>query len=599
MRAMSATEPLPRVAVLSAALADQIAAGEVVERPASVVKELVENSVDAGAKRVDVELEGGGSTLIRVVDDGHGIHADDLELALARHGTSKVRTASDLVEVHTLGFRGEALASMAAVARVEVRSRPADAERGALRVVVGGETASAQPVGMPFGTQVEVAELFANVPARRKFLRSQATEVGHCSEAILRIGLVHSHVHFRLSHGGRELVDLPATDTGTRVQQVLGRRMQGGLHHVEGEDDGVRVTAWLGEPAAAGRSTAGIYLVVRRRVVRERSLLQILSQVFGAWLDPGHHPMACLSVEPPQGGVDVNVHPQKAEVRFRDPQVVYAAVRRVLADGLAHAPWADAPAPADVGSDVADRAADAMERVPSPGRGYSLTTRAASAGYADHKRGMAADVQALRGEAAAEAPPPTVGDESPVYLTCLPGPVGLFADGGDLLAVDLRALRSHLVYRRLRRDLGGEGVAAQALLSPVVIERSQADVGLCSGAREELRRLGVELEAFAEDAVIVRAVPAHLRSCVEEADVRDLVDRIVPWLRLRARDQTDDRAQARAALEAIAATKGPDPAPRLARRWLGELLAENVDLDDVPGVRRWSASALTSGGESS
>jgi DNA mismatch repair protein MutL len=582
--------------VLSAALADQIAAGEVVERPASVVKELVENAVDADATRVDVELEGGGTGRIRVVDDGHGIHPDDLELAMARHGTSKVRTASDLVEVHTLGFRGEALASMAAVARVEVRSRPADADRGASRVVVGGQVVGTQPVGMPFGTQVEVEELFANVPARRKFLRSQATEVGHCSEAILRIGLVHPNVHFTLSHGGRELVDLPVTEASTRIAQVLGRRMQGSLHHVEGAEDRVRVTGWLGEPEAAIRSTAAIYLVVRRRVVRERSLTQILGQVFGAWLDQGRHPVACLVVDPPEGGVDVNVHPQKAEVRFREPQTVYAAVRRVLADGLAQAPWASTPAPTDVRSEVADRATDALAKVPSSARGYALSTRAASEGYAAHKRAVAADVEALRGGAAAEAQPPSQEDESPVYLACLPGPVGLFADGGDLLAVDLRALRSHLVYRRLLRDLGGEGVAAQALLSPVVIERSHADVELCTAAQDELRRLGVELEAFAEDAVIVRAVPAHLRSCVEETDVRDLVDRIVPWLRLRARDQSDDRAQSRAALQAIAATKGQDPAPRLARRWLGELLAENVVLDDVPGIRRWSASVLTSGG---
>jgi DNA mismatch repair protein MutL len=452
---------------------------------------------------------------------------------------------------------------------------------------------------MPFGTQVEVAELFASVPARRKFLRSQATEVGHCSEAILRIGLVHPHVHFTLSHGGRELVDLPATDAGMRVAQVLGRRMQGGLHQVDGEEDGVRVTAWLGEPDAAVRSTAGIYLVVRRRVVRERSLLQILAQVYGAWLDPGHHPVACMIVDPPEGGVDVNVHPQKAEVRFRDSQTVYAAVRRVLADGLARSPWASTPAPTDAGSDLADRASDALARAPSSGRGYSLTTRAASAGYADHKRGVAADVAALRGAVATEARPRAPEEETPVYLACLPGPVGLFQDGGDLLAVDLRALRSHLVYRRLLRDLGGEGVAAQALLNPVVVERSQADVALCTGARDQLRSLGVELESFAEDAVIVRAVPAHLRSCVEEADVRDLVDRIVPWLRLRARDQSDDRAQSRAALQAIAATKGQDPAPRLARRWLGELLADEATLDEVPGVRRWNASALTGGGEDS
>ncbi len=329
-----------RIAVLPPALADQIAAGEVVERPGSIVKELVENAVDAGATRIEVELAGGGRERIRVIDDGRGIHRDDLMLAVTRHATSKLREPEQLVEIHTLGFRGEALASIAAVARIEIRSRQVGESVGHRLAALAGEPASIEPIGMPFGTQIEVAQLFANVPARRKFLRAEATEVGHCVDAVIRAALVHPKVGFRVRHNGRELLELRADSQTGRVIAVLQRRGGSGpFHHFHGERDGIVVEGWFAPPSAAIRQRNASFVVVRRRVVRERTLAAALKQAYVDALPSGTHPVACLFVEPPRGTVDVNVHPQKSEVRFAAAQRVYAAARELIEEGLAAAPW--------------------------------------------------------------------------------------------------------------------------------------------------------------------------------------------------------------------------------------------------------------------
>ena len=832
-----------RIVLLSPLVIDQIAAGEVVERPASVVKELVDNSLDAEATRVDVELEEGGLARISVRDNGRGIHPEDLLLSVTRHATSKLRDASELTDIRTLGFRGEALASIASVARVDIRSRPLGAALGHHLHAIPGEPPVIVPAGMPVGTQIEVHALFANVPARRKFMRAEATEVGQCSETLLRLAIVHPEVHFTLRHGKRELLSLPRATLEGRVAQVLERRVAGPFFVYRGAEEGIEVCAVLPHPQAVARGRGSPYLVVRRRVVRERALGQILAQVYGM----SEAPSACLFVEPPVGAVDVNVHPQKAEVRFRDPQQVYAAVRRILADAVAAAPWAGelaraaaaaeeaasqgpaappigftaraeaareprataragdgareaaradgapaeaAPGPqssaaarAAVGATAARRAeadawiaraeaaldasrpidlsaapapearppararprgeapagpaepewdldvgpaegaqvgpgggapgggapgpgekmalgtagaagpelpapaavADAAwrirageddpalratlaaeeraragawleragaevdltgevpllrwsERQPDaaeetgppepalesrPAQGYRLATRALGGGYAEHKRAVMEAAAALRpGEAPAGAPAPTAeapalfesaapgpldmreasGPNSqparpdlPALLVCLPGPVAIFAEQGALLAVDLRRIRSHLVYLRLQRDLlGRRVVAVQGLLTPAVVRRPEAEVALLSAARAELLTLGVDLDAFGADAVVVRGVPAHLRHCVDDADAADLVARIVPWLRIRAGDG-ERAARERGLLDAIATTRGGDPAPRLARRWLAELLEAGATLDAVPGIRRWGASDLLGG----
>ena len=799
--------PAARIAVLSPLAIDQIAAGEVVERPASVVKELVDNAIDAGASRIDVELEDGGVARISVRDNGRGIHPDDLLLAVTRHATSKLRDPSELTDINTLGFRGEALASVAAVARVDLRSRQPHAAVGVHLHARPGEPPRLAPAGMPVGTQIEVHGLFANLPARRKFMRAEATEVGQCSETVLRLAIVHPEVHFTLRHGRRELLALPKGTASERVAQVLGRRAAGPLFAFSGEEDGVAVQVWLPTPEAASRGRGGPYLIVRRRVVRERSLGQIVAQAYGLTGEA----TACVWVEPPRASVDVNVHPQKSEVRFSDPQRVYAAVRRVLAAAMAAAPWAgqervaggaDGPvwppmemvgaiAGAAADEDLADetgetrdtagaqsvrtgnrgessegaqdagagrgrrmsaetgvtggdtgvsegagredgaragrgggrgippigfvteqrgagagvsegtggagrdpRAGQGPERVsegtgrdPRAGHvervsegagrdprgvervsegagrdprgaervsegaggveereagrvsegtgggragGYRLTTRALASDYDEHKRGMIAAAAALRpadarvdAAAAPVAPPaeieaglfaasqlvvdaaeaapaatrepagPRTG--GPEFLLCLPGPVAVFAERDALLAVDLRRLRSHLVYLRLQRDLiGKRTVAIQGLLNPAVVHRAAEEVGLIMAAQAELRTLGVDVDRFGEDAVVVRGVPAHLRHCVDDADVGDLIARIVPWLRIRTRE-ADASAIERGLLGAIATTHGSDPAPRLARRWLGELIEAGATIAEVPGVRRWTAGALLGG----
>lgn len=634
---MPTTDAPPRIATLGSALADQIAAGEVVERPASVVKELLENAIDAGARRVRIELVEAGTRSITVIDDGHGIVEQDLELALQRHATSKVRQAEDLVEINTLGFRGEALASMAAVATVNLRSRPRGAARGTELRSRPGLPPERSPVGMPVGTRVELHGLFANVPARRKFLRSEATELGHVSQTVLRVALVQPQVHITLMHGSRRLLELPAGTAEQRVAQVLARGYRGPLRFVEGEHGGVAVKAWLAPPSGALRNRGGLYVVVRQRVVREPNIAKIVAASLGDELPAGRHPVACVVVDPPHGEVDVNVHPQKSEVRFGDPQRVYAAVRSVLEDASARPSPSPLPGPADARPAIApdsgapsptdDRAGlgavldtwaqaaatTARDAAPS----YRLRTQASGAGYASRRDSLrqraerlhqawrddrVPDPRAPIGPApptgsdpvpdVAQAPAPPV----PEYIGCLPGPVGLFTFDGELLAVDLRALRSHLLLRRLRRDLGGGDVAAQGLLEPVVVRLPEADVVRVAEAATVLLRLGLHVEAFGDDAVIVRAVPASLRHCVDRPDVADLVVRVLPWLRVRARTDADDESLGEA-MTAMSKTTAPDPAPRLARRWLRELLDEGASLDSIAGVHRFTPAALVGRGE--
>ena len=600
----------PRITVLSAELADQIAAGEVVERPASIVKELVENAIDAGARKVDVMLEGGGVERISVVDDGAGMHPEDLVLAVRRHATSKVKTVDDLVEIASLGFRGEALASIAAVARLRLRSRLADRDLGAELSSVAGAEAPVVPVGMPIGTHVEIRGLFAGLPARRKFLRSEAAEVARCTEALLRIGLVHPEVHLRMRHGERQLLELSPASLDQRVVQVLERRAPGPFHEFSGEYEGVAVRGWLDAPERATRTRHGITVVVRRRVVHDRSVAQVLVQAVSAYWGSDVHPVACLMIDPPPGSVDVNVHPQKSEVRFRAPQSVYAAVRRVVADGLATAPWRQSSSTAgsedgpyvEVAGPRATAAAD--ERHPQVP--YRLHTRATRADYDHHKRQWrdavdrlsaplpaSPDLGSLPGSSAALGSSVQSGDEpsvGPQLLTCLPGPIGLFRDGDDLLAVDLRRLRAHLLHSRLSRDLGGGALAAQGLLNPVVVGRPAQDVEALRQARDRLARLGLDIEAFGADAVLVRAVPAHLKDCVVEADMAELIDRILPWIRLA--DPAGALAAEDGAVRAMAGVGSGDPAPRLARRWIRELVEQGVALDQIPGIRRLTPAEL-------
>jgi DNA mismatch repair protein MutL len=325
--------------VLPEGVIDQIAAGEVIERPASVVKELVDNAIDAGARVITVEVS---KSLIRVIDDGRGMSPRDAALALERHATSKLRAVDDLWGIRTMGFRGEALPSIASVSKLTITTREHDALAATRVTVHGGRFDGLIEVGAPAGTCVEVADLFYNVPARLKFLKAEVTEASHVTELVARVAMAHPELHVKLRHNGRTALDAtPDRDGFARAQALLGPRVTERMVVASGEEAGVRVTGYLGAPELAQTTARGVQLFVGRRPVRDRGLLHAIAMGYGELVARGRYPVAIVQVDGPAGSIDVNVHPQKSEVRFADPGAVHAAVRHVVQAGIARAPWRD------------------------------------------------------------------------------------------------------------------------------------------------------------------------------------------------------------------------------------------------------------------
>lgn len=331
---------MPEIRQLPQSVINKIAAGEVIERPASVVKELLENAVDAGAKRIEVSLGQGGSEYIRIADDGCGIRADQLLLAVASHATSKIRDADDLFHVGTLGFRGEALASISEVSRFLIRSRPAEADAGAQLEVVGGELGAIEPCGCGVGTTIEVRDLFFNTPVRRKFLRAASTEIGHATEAFTRVALAASDVHFVFRHNDRVIYDLPPTSSWReRIAAFFGREVGQSLIAMDGADGDLRMSGYVGDPQISRPNNRLQYLFLNGRCIRDRSLQHALGEAYRGLLLTGRFPIAFLRLEMPAELVDVNVHPTKLEVRFQDSGRIYAHLlgtvrRKFLASDL-------------------------------------------------------------------------------------------------------------------------------------------------------------------------------------------------------------------------------------------------------------------------
>jgi DNA mismatch repair protein MutL len=326
---------MAKIKILPEILSNKIAAGEVVERPASVVKELVENALDAGSSRIVVDIEKGGRALIRVSDNGSGMGHDDALLALERYATSKIFKDQDLFAINTLGFRGEALPSIAAVARFKLTTRTAAADTGTEIRVEGGMIKDVGEVGAPAGTMVEVRQLFFNTPARRKFLKTIGTEMGHIGDMVARIALGASGVQFRLTHNGKLVKDWPAASQALdRVVDVLGRDLKDSLHAVEFSDNGLSVGGWIASPRVTRRTSRAIFIYVNGRFVRDRIVQHALFEGYAQRLVKGQFPVAVISIKLPFDAVDVNVHPTKNEVRFARQQVVHEAVRRAVAQKL-------------------------------------------------------------------------------------------------------------------------------------------------------------------------------------------------------------------------------------------------------------------------
>jgi DNA mismatch repair protein MutL len=510
-----------RIAVLPPALANQIAAGEVVERPASVVKELVENALDAGATRITIDVRAGGHDAIVVRDDGEGMSRDDAALAFARHATSKIRDADDLTAIASFGFRGEALPSIAAAAEVRLVTRRAADDAGTAVHVRGGVVVEVGDAGSAPGTQIEVRELFAAVPARRKFLKRPATEFGHIAEVISRLALAAPRVGFTLTHDGREVLGLPPVGAAAdRLVQVLGRERAGDLVRFAVKTPELAVEAYLGRPAQATSSARLMLTYVGGRFVRDRVLTRAVIDGYDTLLMRGRYPVAVVFLDPAAGEVDVNVHPAKAEVRFRQPGRVHDVLARGIAarlrDALRHGgAEGEAAAHGRLGLAATEPLELRFDAVPGdrgPPRGMvPLRIGEPDAVYAALPLGGAA----AAGVAASPAAPAVaargrgffaslrvLGQVLEGYLVC--------DSGRGVVIVDQHAAHERVTFEHLRAQLAAGGLPAQQLLVPETLELGARDADALDRAQATLARLGFEGEPFGDGIYLVRAVPGVL-----------------------------------------------------------------------------------------
>jgi DNA mismatch repair protein MutL len=503
------------IRLLPSTLVNQIAAGEVVERPASAVKELVENAIDAGARRVDVVIGEGGQALISVNDDGGGMDAAELTLAVERHATSKLPD-DDLTAIRTLGFRGEALPSIASVARLTITSRPAGAESAWSIRVDGGVKAAPVPAAHPAGTTVEVRDLFFATPARLKFMKSPRAELANVKDVIERLAMAHPAIAFSLADEQRGLLRLPAADFEERLAAILGRDFARASLMVAAEREGIRLTGRIGLPTFNKATQGGQFLFVNGRPVKDRLLAGAVRGAYADVLAHDRHAVVALFLDVPTELVDVNVHPAKAEVRFRDA----ALVRGLLVGGLRHALAEGGQRAAPAGATLAG-----AFRGPPSGGAWSPPAQATLrlATHAQAPLGLAEPVAPF-------APTEPAGDhplgmaKGQVHATYI---IAQTADG--LVIVDQHAAHERLVLERMKADLAAGGVARQGLLIPVVVTLDEAAGQRLLGRADDLAAFGLAIEPFGAGAVVVREVPALLGDCDVEGLVRDLADELAEW----------------------------------------------------------------------
>jgi DNA mismatch repair protein MutL len=592
---------MPHIRQLPPSVVNKIAAGEVIERPASVVKEFMENSIDAGARRIDVAVEQGGTELIRVSDDGCGIAAEQLLLAVASHATSKVRDADDLFRVSTLGFRGEALASIAEVSRMVLRSRTAEATAGAQLEIAGGHAQGVTPCGCPVGTTIEIRQLFYNTPVRRKFMRGTQTEMGHIGEAFTRIALASPGVHCTLRHNERVVYDLPpAADWRERIGAFFGADLARDLIAVASADAGVQLEGYAAHPSHSRGNPRMQYLFLNGRSIRDRSLQHALGEAYRGLLLVGRYPIAFLKIDMPAEMVDVNVHPTKLEVRFQESGRLYSQLlgtlrSKFLASDLTTKvqPPVESEAAAAHDSTQADQLrrelvdwakgqlshfasghagtslrlpAQADSAVQQAVLGLALSPRPqtplelVSLGRAWQPVGLPADEEP---EPAGLAGVALAGGELPTGALAsehgaLASEHGAFAEspadrpvGGMLTAwgssgalqihnryliteseegvvvIDQHALHERILYEHLRTKVLAGALESQCLLVPEPVDLSPAEAAAALGARDVLGRLGVTVEPFGGDTVLVSSYPAMLANLNPAEILRELVDQLL------------------------------------------------------------------------
>lgn len=561
-----------RIQVLPDEVIKKIAAGEVIERPASVVKELVENAVDARASRIAVAIEDGGKQVIRVVDDGEGMSAEDLRLAVIPHATSKISSDEDLFAVGTMGFRGEALASIGSVSRLRIRSRPPDSTEGHEIVVAAEKVELAQAAGCPVGTSVEVRDLFFNVPARRKFLRGRSTEAAHVNEQFSRIALAHPRIALELTHNGRVTHRWPGHESlRERVGRFCGRELEQDLIAIEWEERGLRLFGYVGPPGRSRSAPNWQYVFLNGRYIRDRFILHAIREAYRGLMEPNRHPVIFLYASIDPAAVDVNVHPTKIEVRWQDSNLVHSQVLAALREKFQRSDLTPAVGPTvggrparrpDPGSAFESHAAQPhlpridpaeQDRVrheaaqfyrgatpitgtdPAhhgpPARGTAPAGPADIARSADFWRSLNQDVPPGRLPEPGAGPPHPPAAERPPSTT-RPRAIQLHnaylvAETPDgMIIVDQHALHERIMYDRLRQRIAVGVLESQRLLLPDTVQITPEQLAILDRHADLLDRLGLELTPFGRHAVAVNAVPAVIRDTDVAQFVRDLLDRL-------------------------------------------------------------------------
>ncbi|MBI3811397.1 MAG: DNA mismatch repair endonuclease MutL [Nitrospirae bacterium] len=511
----------PKIHILPENLSNKIAAGEIVERPASVVKEMVENAIDAGATQIRVEVEDSGRRLIRVSDNGEGMEPDDARQAFLRHATSKLAMESDLSAIRTMGFRGEALPSIAAVARVRMVTVPKGGAIGTEVRVHGGVVVATRESAASAGTLMEVEELFYNTPARKKFLKSKPTELAHIVHAMQQLALPHFWIHFRLTHNGTVLLDLPIVrDEMERAAQVVGPENGPELLEVSSgagaESNGIRLKGLISKPGHFRSTREHQEFFLNRRAIKSASLSHAVGEAYGTLLAKGRHPVVHLFIEIDPALVDVNVHPAKREVRFRDTQSVHQAVKNSLRDRLRREGL------------FAEETATYVLRDARPGSAVSSGAGSPTSAWRPSDPGspaMAREAMAVYRTLEGEAVPVRVQPLGQIDQTYIVAAVGSSSES-ELHLIDQHAAHERLLFERLLSQLRADQIAVQPLLIPEIVEFPPAEAIRAREVLPLLGRIGLEVEEFGERSFRIRAVPALLGSVDGRTLMGDILDDI-------------------------------------------------------------------------
>ena len=507
---------MPRkIQILPEPVAQAIAAGEVIERPASVVKELMENALDAGASKIAVELKAGGLQLIRVLDDGEGIDPEDVPVALQRYATSKIQRSEDLFAIHTLGFRGEALPSIAAVSQMTIKTRVPHSVSGTQLLCEGGEIRSTTEVGCPVGTEVEVKNLFYNIPVKRKFVKSIQTELRHSLNHFLRLSLAHPSVSFKFVHEGRILYEYLKTDSPrVRVEAILGREIYGHLQPIEFEEGETHLRGFASLPSFSKGNGDGIYLYVNRRFIKDRMIYKAILEAYRHVIPGGKFPVVILFMTLPPSAIDVNVHPTKAEVKFKDPDRIFRMVQGALSSALASR--GSLKKQEDVGDGMGQP--PSLKEFPSLGSTKPTPIPLPWVGGDGEAVTVVREAWTPEWEVERKTLFRILGQVQATYILC---------EGAEgLILIDQHAAHERLLYEKYKKDHEIGSIPAEKLLLPIPMELSTEESFVLMSYLEEVESMGFEIDAIGERMVAIRTIPKLTEPFDPKGMVREFLEEL-------------------------------------------------------------------------